>query len=106
MSVYLLIENTLCVHSKLQISLTFVNFSIILFLSGIDTSLPALDLARENIVLNNLDPQRITFLREDATEFMRCALVRNELWDIVILDPPKLAPRRKVCDTNILQTLA
>ncbi|KAJ4705761.1 Ribosomal RNA large subunit methyltransferase I [Melia azedarach] len=63
--------------------------------TGIDTSLPALDLARENIVLNNLDPQRITFLREDATEFMRCALVRNELWDIVILDPPKLAPRRK-----------
>lgn len=65
-------------------------------LLGVDTSLPALELARENVVLNNLDPERITFLREDTTEFMKRALSRNELWDIVILDPPKLAPRRKV----------
>ncbi|ESR35530.1 S-adenosyl-L-methionine-dependent methyltransferases superfamily protein [Citrus sinensis] len=63
--------------------------------TGVDTSLPAVELARENIVLNNVDPERITFLREDATEYMRHALARNESWDIVILDPPKLAPRRK-----------
>ncbi|KAL5811531.1 hypothetical protein ACOSQ4_028099 [Xanthoceras sorbifolium] len=63
--------------------------------TGVDTSLPAVELARENVVLNNLDPEKITFLREDATEFMKGALSRNELWDIVILDPPKLAPRRK-----------
>lgn len=55
-----------------------------------------MELAGENIVLNNVDPERITFLREDATEYMRHALTRNESWDIVILDPPKLAPRRKV----------
>ncbi|XP_031275177.1 uncharacterized protein LOC116133634 [Pistacia vera] len=66
-----------------------------IYVTGVDTSLPALELARENIVLNNLDPERITFLREDATEFMKGALSRKELWDIVILDPPKLAPRRK-----------
>lgn len=65
-------------------------------LSGVDTSLPAVELARENVVLNNLDPEKITFLREDATVFMKGALSRNELWDIVILDPPKLAPRKKV----------
>ncbi|KAJ0042977.1 hypothetical protein Pint_18080 [Pistacia integerrima] len=56
---------------------------------------PLWSLLEENIVLNNLDPERITFLREDATEFMKGALSRKELWDIVILDPPKLAPRRK-----------
>ena len=28
--------------------------------------------------------------------FMKDALSRNELWDIVIMDPPKLAPRKKV----------
>ncbi|KAG0447962.1 hypothetical protein HPP92_028078 [Vanilla planifolia] len=27
---------------------------------------------------------------------MKCAASKNELWDLVILDPPKLAPRRKV----------
>lgn len=43
-----------------------------------------------------MDPGRISFIKEDATQFMKNALSRNESWDIVILDPPKLAPRRKV----------
>ncbi|KAJ7949008.1 Ribosomal RNA large subunit methyltransferase I [Quillaja saponaria] len=64
--------------------------------TGVDTSLPALELAKENIALNNMDPGRISFLREDATEFMKGALLRNKSWDIVILDPPKLAPSKKV----------
>ncbi|KAL3005633.1 hypothetical protein AAZX31_08G230900 [Glycine max] len=63
---------------------------------GIDTSPLALELAKENVVLNNIDPGRISFLREDATEFMKGALLRNESWDIVIIDPPKLAPTKKV----------
>ncbi|KAL6283109.1 hypothetical protein ACE6H2_014038 [Prunus campanulata] len=62
---------------------------------GVDSSLPAVELAKENVVLNNMDPGKITFLREDASEFMKGALSRNESWDIVILDPPKLAPRKK-----------
>ena len=66
------------------------------FLSGVDTSLPAVELARENVVLNNLDPEKITFLREDATVFMKGALSKNESWDVIIVDPPKLAPRKKV----------
>ena len=68
----------------------------LLFLSGVDTSMPALELANENIALNNLDPGKISFLRRDATEFMKDAIARNESWDMIILDPPKLAPRRKV----------
>jgi 23S rRNA G2069 N7-methylase RlmK/C1962 C5-methylase RlmI len=58
--------------------------------------MPALELAKENIVLNNMDSETISFLREDAMEFMKGALSRNESWDLVIIDPPKLAPRRKV----------
>lgn len=65
-------------------------------LSGVDTSLPALELARENVGLNRLDPEKITFFRKDITEFMKDAVSRNETWDVVILDPPKLAPSRKV----------
>ncbi|XP_059666736.1 uncharacterized protein LOC132312395 isoform X2 [Cornus florida] len=63
--------------------------------TGVDTSLPALELANRNIILNNLDPERVSFLRRDASDFMKDAASRNESWDIVILDPPKLAPRRK-----------
>ncbi|KAK2972061.1 hypothetical protein RJ640_005081 [Escallonia rubra] len=64
--------------------------------TGVDTSLLALELANKNIVLNNLDPGRISFLKQDASAFMKDALSRNESWDIVIMDPPKLAPRKKV----------
>lgn len=56
----------------------------------------AIELAKENIALNNMDPEKISFVKEDASEFMKGALSRNESWDIVILDPPKLAPRKKV----------
>ena len=81
----------------MHVSLKLKEFSkYICILSGVDTSLPALELARENIVLNNMDPGRISFLREDAIEFMKGALSKNESWDVVIVDPPKLAPRRKV----------
>ena len=69
---------------------------IILTFLGVDSSLPALELAKENIALNHMDPERVSFLREDATEFMKSALSRNESWDIVIIDPPKLAPTKKV----------
>ncbi|KAK7342907.1 hypothetical protein VNO80_25865 [Phaseolus coccineus] len=64
--------------------------------TGIDSSLLALELAKENVLLNSIDPGRISFLKEDATEFMKGALLRNESWDIVIIDPPKLAPTKKV----------
>ncbi|KAG8069925.1 hypothetical protein GUJ93_ZPchr0006g41933 [Zizania palustris] len=63
---------------------------------GIDSSASALDLANNNIFLNNLDTQRISFVKEDSTAFMKGAISRNEVWDLVILDPPKLAPRKKV----------
>ncbi|CAE5960304.1 unnamed protein product [Arabidopsis arenosa] len=63
---------------------------------GIDSSLPALELARENVILNNMDPEKVVFFKQDSTEFMKGALSREETWDIVILDPPKLAPRKKV----------
>lgn len=58
--------------------------------------MPALELAKENVILNSMDSERISFLKADATAFMKDALSRNESWDIVILDPPKLAPRKKV----------
>ncbi|KAJ4832456.1 hypothetical protein Tsubulata_024805, partial [Turnera subulata] len=62
--------------------------------TGVNSSLPALELARENIILNNLDPGRISFGKEDATQFVKGALSRNESWDIFILDPRKLAPSK------------
>lgn len=67
--------------------------------SGIDSSLPALELARENLILNHMDPGKVVFFKQDSTEFMKGALSREETWDMIILDPPKLAPRKKVART-------
>lgn len=75
---------------------------LIIKLSGIDSSLPALELARENVILNNMDPEKVVFFKQDSTEFMKGALSREETWDIVILDPPKLAPRKKVTYTFLI----
>ncbi|CAM8877049.1 unnamed protein product [Rhodiola kirilowii] len=63
--------------------------------TAIDSSSSAIDLAKENATLNKCNSQNITFLKEDATEFMKNALRKHLSWDIVILDPPKLAPRKK-----------
>ncbi|KAL4201039.1 hypothetical protein AMTRI_Chr02g256600 [Amborella trichopoda] len=62
----------------------------------IDSSSSALETAKENVLLNNMDPNRISFLKEDVSEFMKNAASRGEAWDHVILDPPKLAPCHKV----------
>ncbi|XP_078433544.1 S-adenosyl-L-methionine-dependent methyltransferases superfamily protein [Wolffia australiana] len=63
---------------------------------GVDSSAPALELARENVLLNGMDPNLVSFVKEDATAFMKEAALRKEYWGLVILDPPKLAPKRKV----------
>jgi 23S rRNA G2069 N7-methylase RlmK/C1962 C5-methylase RlmI len=40
--------------------------------------------------------RRCTFACQGVEEFMRDAILQNKLYDIVVLDPPKLAPTKKV----------
>lgn len=61
--------------------------------TGVDTSAPALELARSNAALNGL-PQ-CNFEEEDASAFMRTAFQEGRRWDLIVLDPPKLAPSVK-----------
>lgn len=61
---------------------------------GVDSSSAALSLAQKNVHLNNV-AERCTFEKSDVSEFMKKARENNSSWDIVILDPPKLAPSRK-----------
>ncbi|KAK9787851.1 hypothetical protein WJX73_008753 [Symbiochloris irregularis] len=63
--------------------------------TGVDTSQGALDLAARNREVNGVEPEQCEFVCEDITHFMRDALTDGKTWDIVILDPPKLAPNRK-----------
>ena len=48
----------------------------------------------ENIKLNNINSDIIHVIKQDAVEYMRLLQTTNQSFDIVICDPPKLAPTR------------
>jgi len=58
---------------------------------SLDSSVPALDLAKRNLRLNGLEAHDGDFIRADAFSFLKNC---NEKIDILILDPPSLAHRR------------
>lgn len=61
---------------------------------GIDSSAPAVELATRNAELNGF-ADRCSFEKAESAEYMKRAGLEGKSWDIVVLDPPKLAPTRK-----------
>ena len=61
----------------------------------VDTSKPALDLARENHLLNGQDLSRVSTTAADAFEDLRVRVQAGEMWDIVVTDPPAFAKKRR-----------
>lgn len=59
---------------------------------GVDSSQDAVDAANENAKLNNIDQQKINFVRDDIADYMKVAADEGKEYDVIILDPPKLAP--------------
>ena len=59
---------------------------------GIDSSGPALALAAENAMLNN--GRQVRFERADAQDALNEMHRKGRLFDVVISDPPRLAPDR------------
>jgi 23S rRNA (cytosine1962-C5)-methyltransferase len=57
--------------------------------TNIDTSLEALDLARQNFILNNAELDNIEFLQEDVFNLLRTFRDSRRQFDLIILDPPK-----------------
>ncbi len=60
----------------------------------VDASESALALAKENAVLNQVQ-HNMHFLRHDVFEFLKQARLENQLYDIIVLDPPALIKRKK-----------
>ena len=59
---------------------------------SIDSSAPALERARANVVLNGFDPARADFLDADVNGSLRRFIEEGRSFDAIVLDPPKLAP--------------
>lgn len=59
---------------------------------GVDSSQDAIDAASANSDLNDVEPGKIEFVKADIAKYMTAANDENKTYDIIILDPPKLAP--------------
>ncbi|MET0312522.1 MAG: class I SAM-dependent methyltransferase [Burkholderiaceae bacterium] len=60
--------------------------------TSIDSSGPALEHARANLVLNGFDPARAEFIDADVNQSLRRFAQEGRRFDAIVLDPPKLAP--------------
>ena len=59
--------------------------------TGVDSSQDAVDAATKNAELNDCSA-KTTFVRDDVANYMRSAMEKGEEYDVIVLDPPKLAP--------------
>ncbi len=57
----------------------------------VDTSAPALDLARRNFELNGLQAKGIEYVEGDVFSVLRGYRAQGRGFDVIVLDPPKLA---------------
>jgi 23S rRNA (cytosine1962-C5)-methyltransferase len=60
--------------------------------TSIDSSGPALEQARANLLLNGLNPAQATFMDADVNTSLRQFVAEGRAFDAIVLDPPKFAP--------------
>ena len=59
---------------------------------ALESSAPALEVARDNLAANPLDAARLEFAQADVFAHLRQLRDRGSAFDLVVLDPPKFAP--------------
>jgi len=59
--------------------------------TSVDISAPAIETARENFILNGLNPDQHRFLIADTFDYLEEASRSGEQFDVVVLDPPAFA---------------
>jgi 23S rRNA (cytosine1962-C5)-methyltransferase len=58
----------------------------------VDASEDALELAKKNIQLNDLDLNKVSFIDQDVFNYLRLLRDKGKSFDLIVLDPPKFAP--------------
>ncbi len=66
--------------------------------TSVDSSALAIETLKENIKLNGFDPAKLTAKQSDVNKQLRQFKDEGELFDIIVLDPPKYAPSRSALD--------
>lgn len=65
---------------------------------SVDSSALAVETLKENVLLNGFDADKVTTITSDVNKQLRKLREDGELFDIVVLDPPKYAPSRSALD--------
>ncbi|WOH38290.1 class I SAM-dependent methyltransferase [Thalassotalea fonticola] len=58
---------------------------------NVDVSQTALDLAKENLEINDLTDKNVQFIKQDVFKLLRQYREQGKKFDMIILDPPKFA---------------
>ena len=61
-------------------------------ISAVESSKDAIHIAKENLAANPLDPGRVEFMQADVFAHLRKLRDAAARFDLIVLDPPKLAP--------------
>ncbi|KID02929.2 23S rRNA (cytosine(1962)-C(5))-methyltransferase RlmI [Hafnia alvei] len=61
---------------------------------SVDTSQAALDVARQNVELNQLDLGKAEFVRDDVFQLLRKYRDEGRRFDLIIMDPPKFVENK------------
>jgi 23S rRNA (cytosine1962-C5)-methyltransferase len=59
---------------------------------AVESSAPALEVARDNLAANALEASRVEFVKADVFTHLRLLRDQGARFDLVVLDPPKFAP--------------
>ena len=60
--------------------------------SAVESSADAIQIARENLAANPLDAGKVEFVQADVFKHLRVLRDAGARYDLIVLDPPKLAP--------------
>lgn len=67
---------------------------------GVDSSQDAIDICRANAALNGIS-EGIEFVKADISQYMKDADSAKTTFDVIVLDPPKLAPSANDLDRAV-----
>ncbi|MDN3587779.1 class I SAM-dependent rRNA methyltransferase [Pedobacter aquatilis] len=66
--------------------------------TSVDSSALAIETLKQNIALNKFDESKVTAIQSDVNKQLRAFKESGELFDVIVLDPPKYAPSRSALD--------
>ncbi|TDG37600.1 class I SAM-dependent rRNA methyltransferase [Pedobacter changchengzhani] len=64
----------------------------------VDSSALAIETLNQNVLLNKFDATKIISIQSDVNKQLRAFKETGELFDVIVLDPPKYAPSRSALD--------